>query len=174
MNMNGPEDRVEAYLDGTLTREERRAFERACASDPALSETVRLAKRVQGALHAMDTPRCPPEVTEAIFARVRRDPGEATQRRDWLTAWTNFWRPAVLAVSAIVLGVVLVRPWSDPPPPEYAAVEVDAALREVKWTLAYLNHVGSRTGETIREEVFAEGVVQPIERGLGLDDQSKR
>ncbi|HEX7070876.1 MAG TPA: hypothetical protein VF190_08725 [Rhodothermales bacterium] len=175
MNSEWAQDRIEAYVDGDLNRDERRTFESVLRADPALTESVRQARRIRTALHAMLTPECPAEVTEAIVRRVRSDGAAKRSVISLFPDWSTSWRPALVVTAALAVSLLVWRPWQQPPPPpeQYAAEDVELALQEVKWTLAYLNDIGSRTGETIRDEVIAERVVDPIERSLGILPESE-
>ncbi len=160
------EERIEAYVDGELSRRERLEFEAACAADPALWEEVRAARIVRNGLRSLETPHCPPEVTDAILDQVRRDARSRRGSPAW--SWVGSWRPALAGFAVIVAAAVFVflrpAPVSEVP----TDPEVAEALDEVKWTLAYINSIGNRTGETIRDDVLRDHVVRPIERGLGI------
>ena len=175
--MNWLDERVEAYVDGALARDERRLFEDALEKDPALREAVALARRVRTDLRAIEAPRCPDAVTEAVLSATSREWRSRPGVSQWLSGlWlpARAWRPALAIVAAIILVVVgLLQPWNTAPEPTYSQADVQEALDEVKWTLAYLNGVGARTGQTIRQEVVADGVVRPVRQGLGIDGREK-
>jgi hypothetical protein len=44
--------------------------------------------------------------------------------------------------------------------------EVQQALTEVRWTLAYLSEVGQQTGASVRDEVLERHVVASIHRAV--------
>ena len=162
---------VEAYVDGDLDRRAARALERACEDDPEVREWVASARRVKAQLRAVTSPQCPPEVTAPVLDRIRASAAARPARGRVADLGALLWRPGLaLATVALLLVVLLERPSSAPPPITDEAVA--EALLEVKWTLAYVNGVGSRTGQTIRQEVLQEGVIHPIERGLGLQTPS--
>ena len=170
MNRDWAEEQIEAYVDGSLSRQDRHAFEQACAADPALTASVQDARQVRKLLRSMATPQCPPDVTATIMERVRREAHATAPASEGMLSdlVSSLWRPALVVTALLAFALVLTRPTADAEEPVYAAAEVDVALEEVKWTLAYLNGVGTRTGATIRTEVFGDGVVRPLERGLGL------
>ena len=160
------EERIEAYVDGELSRRERLEFEAACAADPALWEDVRAAQLIRDGLRSLETPNCPPEVTGAIFEQVRRD--ARIRRGTQSGSWIGIWKPALAGLAVIVATVVFVLLRPAPVTEVPTDPEVAEALDEVKWTLAYINNIGNRTGETIRDDVLRDHVVRPIERGLGI------
>ena len=69
-----------------------------------------------------------------------------------------------LVVSASLVG----KP--EQPEVQFAGIqdaEVQRALAEVEWTLAYLSDLGRQTGETVRRDVIKERVVEPVQDAFG-------
>lgn len=163
------EARVEAYLDGDLPTEEHARFEHCLLAAPAWREDVLLAGQIREGLRALPLPACPPGVTRTVLRQARRE-----ARTDWLgrltarleDAWGRTWQPALaMAVLALLVVVAaLVGRLPEPPPPGRA--EVEHALEEVKWTLAFLSDFGRRTGRTVRREGFEPGLIVPMHQAL--------
>lgn len=162
------DERIEAYLDGALPVDEQAAFERQLHTDATWDTELRLARQIRSGLRALPAPMCPPHVTNAVLAEVQRR-REASRSERWI-AWlerlrAEFWQPALamsLLLVVVTLAAVLGRPAQPAPDPEVAQ-----ALAEVRWTLAYLSEVGRQTGESVRDQVIDEHVVQPVQRALG-------
>ncbi len=161
------DDRLEAYLDGDLTPEEAARFERGLSGDDWAAE-LRRAASIRDGLHAMPLPECPPHVTRAVLREARR-----RARAEWLHrtreglthAWRLTARPA-LAMAVLVALVVVAALVTRPPRPA-PGVEVEHALAEVKWTLAYLSEVGRQTGASVHRDVLDAHVFGPMHEALG-------
>ena len=197
------EERVEAYVDRSLPPHERALFESRLSEDPRWQESVTLSRRIRAELRGLETPPCPDEVVEAALVNVAARRGALRDGRSTAALQRGAGRSGSMAsdrhpiagigrigqawkaagsypVWGVVVGILLVaailvfRPGQnqDAAPPRQA--EVDAAVADVKWTLAYLDGVSVRTGIVIREQVIAESVVRPIRTGLqmGLDRES--
>ena len=155
------EERIEAYLDGQLPPDEEAHFERLLDEDASWQDEVDLACRIRDGLHALPEPACPPRVTQAVLEKANAGP--APSIRDRLDAWWDaqvLWQPALaagLALVLIALSALLLMPATSPDQPSRA--EVQQAAAEVKWTLAYLAHVGKETGEKLQQDVKTRATV---------------
>lgn len=163
------DDRIEAFVDGTLPAGERRRFEAALASRPALRDDVDLARLIGEELPNLAADRCPDHVVTGIMREVRRDIRTAFMSR-FVAALKQGIQPrlrpvlAMVLLLAVVVSSSLVRRTPTAAPP--ATAEVSRALDEVKWTLAVLSDAGRQTGRSVRSDVIEPHVVQPIERSL--------
>ena len=167
--------RVEAYLDEALPADEQARFEQALTADAGWEAELFLARQIRDGLHALPQPMCPPHVTDAVLAQVRRQAQQSWIDRleAWLhQQWLSLWQPA-LAMAVLLLLVVSAalvgRPQQQQP--AYAEAEVQRAMQEVQWALAYLSEVGRQTGKTVREDVIAEHVVGTVQGALGARQQ---
>lgn len=148
--------RVEAYVDDDLPPAERARFEAALADDPAWQHEVALARRIQVGLRALPAPPCPPRVLAALPHADRPPRPAPLPRRRWPTL-----RPALAGLALVGMVALSALPGRRPaPPPPVAEAEVEQALADVKWTLAYLSSVSRRTGEAVRRDV-EDRVVAP-------------
>lgn len=163
------DERIEAYLDGALPAEEQEVFENVLASDPVWREEVQLASRISAGLHALPEPQCPPYVTRAILARTRRNARQSYAARilqKVREAGAAAWRPALsmmVLLTVVVGSVILDRSRSV----QYATPEVKQAAEDVRWALAFVSDVSRQAGISIREEVFRERVIAPIQSAVG-------
>lgn len=165
--------RLEAFLDGTLPAADREACAAALRADPAWQAELALARRIRQGLHALPVEPCPPAVTAAVLAHARRHAAPPWPERlaAWIDAQAAVLGRPVLAMAVLVLVVVAAslvgRP--QPAPQTLAAAseaEVEQALAEVRWTLAYLSEVGRQTGRSVRRDVLEERVVAPVHEAI--------
>ncbi len=174
MNADWMDDRLEAYLDDALPADERRAFVQRLR-DEDWDDELLLARQVRDGLRALPQPRCPMPVTQAVLAEVRqrRRASRAARLQAWLEAQLrSFWQPA-LAMSVLVLVVASAVLFGRPPQHTHSA-EVEQALAEVRWTLAYLTEVGRETGHAVRDDVIEKRVVSPMQQALGFTSPRPR
>ncbi len=162
--------RVEVYLDEALPADEQARFEHALVADADWEAELFLARQIRDGLHALPQPVCPPHVADAVLAQVRRQAQVSwiDRLQTWIEEqWLALWQPALtmavlllLVVSAALIG----RPQQQT---AYADAEVEHAMQEVQWTLAYLSEVGRQTGKMVRDDVIAELVVGTVQGALG-------
>lgn len=162
--------RLEAYLDGDLPIEERKAFEHLLDASEAWQKELRRARRIRSGLRRLSAPPCPDRVTAVVFERtgVRVRQQRSPKPLSTAFSWRALWRP-VLAAGLLLLAVALAPLVSPPPAPgpsSYTQAEVEQATEEVKWTLAYLARVSERTGQTVQQDVFEERLVRPLQAAL--------
>lgn len=172
------DERLEAYVDGDLAPAEARRMEALLAeSDADWEAELFLATRIRAGLQALPQPACPPAVAQVVLEAARRQaveragPGWLERAREWFErAWAPFWQPtlATAALVAVVVATALVgRPRPEAELAGMSPAQVEAALAEAKWTLAYLSQVGRDTGHSVRQEVLENHVVAPVQQALG-------
>ena len=162
--------RVEVYLDEALPAGEQARFEHALPTDADWEAELFLARQIRDGLHVLPQPVCPPRVAEAVLAQVRRQAQLSwiDRLQTWIEEqWLALWQPA-LAMAVLLLLVVsaalIGRPQQQT---TYADAEIERAMQEVQWTLAYLSEVGRQTGKRVRDDVIAERVVGTVQGVLG-------
>lgn len=159
---------VEAYLDGELSAENAELFERRLHVESDWNNEVVLARHVRDGLRTLPSPACPPQVTQAVIAETRRRDRAARRQQvlAWIDrVWGQTWQPA-LAMSVLLLLVISAVLLGRPPQPTPQTAEVEQAMAEVKWALAYVSDVGRQTGETVRSEVLEERVVSSMNAAI--------
>lgn len=164
------DDRVEAYLDEALPADQQARFAQSLAADADWEAELFLARQIRDGLRALPHPACPPRVADAVRAHVRRQaqPSWSDRLQAWLEQqWLALWQPA-LAMAVLLVLVVSATLVGHPQQqqPTYAEAEVERAMKEVQWTLAYLSEVGRQTGKTVREDVIADRVVGTMQHAL--------
>jgi hypothetical protein len=156
------QEHADEYVDGALDAGVARLVEHYGRKYPECAQEIEVARMVRDGLRSIEAPPCPESVVTSVFSRISMSRRNAVRKAisEKFVLLQPMWRP-VLALGAVVVVVlaILVR---EPVSQEYSQAEIDQALREVKWTLAYLGDVGKRTGETIRDDVLAAHVVLPI------------
>lgn len=180
------DDRVEAYIDGDLSADERARFERVLDEQPHWQVQVSYARRIRNELHSMPQPTCPPQVTDAVMSQTRqRANGHATETESWWNwVWRELdiemqtgWKPA-LAFATLLLIIVTSSLLTDPQSTaglfdqpatvsqQYSASEIQQAESKAKWAIAYIAQVSRTTGSTVENAVLKENVAAPMRRAL--------
>lgn len=154
------EDRVEAYVDGTLDPDEYARFTSLLEQNEEIAAQIELASMIRDGFQSFERVDCPDSITVAIGRTVR-----AEIFRDWLKnigesvrSYAGLLTRPALAMAVlltIVLASVLTSPSANRTP-EPAVVE---ALEDIKWTLAYLSRVTQQTGSTVRSEAIEPLVI---------------
>lgn len=158
------EAHMEAYLDGELSNAERATFERGLEDASVWEADKFLARKIRQGLATLHDPYCPDKVTEAVLAETRRRTRASRLDRlhNWFERrWQAYWQPA-LAMTVLLLVVMSAVLLGQPPRHTIQSAEVEAAMAEVQWTLAYLSEVGRHTGQTVRQEVLEERIILPV------------
>ncbi len=150
-----------AYLDDALAPEERRAFESAMESDPALRREVELARRIEDSLRRLYAP--PP-----ASAPTEREGGHSAARLVMPTRrrLLGYAAAAVLLVAASVTYRVYFVPSAPVLPPIHPA-SAFARLVNAGFTPEFVCTTDEEFERTVRER-FGQGMlIQPTE-GLTL------
>ncbi len=170
-------ERVEAYLDDLLTSEERRRFEEELDHSFKLREELEMARQVCDQIRALPMRRCPDRVTELVLQSIQKEVSVSWRWWHWpaLSGWFHP-RPslAVLAAVCTVTLILVYQPYrtSEPITPHPTAREVRVAERQIEITLAYLAHVGAKTGAAVQAEVYKTAVVVPIQETVRAISQT--
>jgi len=178
-NREWANEHVEAFVDDALSSDEKERFEALLAAGIGEAD-VELARRIRDGLHALPRPALRPEISRFVLEQARAE--VRASRRGWLRQfvereWASLLRPALtmaVLLVAVVLAVLIGRP---PVHPQEAIsqADVERALAEARWALAYVSHVSRETGSSVRNEVLEAHVVRPVRHALGavLDERSE-
>jgi anti-sigma factor RsiW len=161
--------RIEAYVDGELSAEERSAFQAELAVDADLRRQVAFADDLRKTLRRLPSERMPASVTASVLSTARRQSRSdvLTRIRSWfLPGFADAWQPALAMATLMLLVAISVRVTVPSPATDPAVAQ---ALEQVKWTLAFLSEVSSETGETVRGTVIGPHVIAPMQ---GAVDQA--
>ena len=176
------DDRVEAYIDGSLPETEAERFEATLDAVPHWNAQVHHAKRIRHELHERPLPACPPECTEAILDQTVRaeapsSAADAAHAADPAPSWLDrvaaafdvLMRPAYSTALAALLVAALAWLIADPMLPgsststapsseshieaPYTDEDVAQAHAEAEWVLAYISDVSQDASTTAEREM---------------------
>lgn len=166
---------IDALIDGELDQAGTEALETAAAADPALAQAIVEARRLRQGLDGLRLERTPARLRR----RLRRIPAgqrRASGRRVWPRFAAGAFATAALAAFAMLMVTA-------PEPPAAGAradsdlARVEAARRDLAIAFHYLDKIGARTGEHIRQALH-DGVAEPVtgevSRHLPYTGQSRK
>jgi hypothetical protein len=175
-------DVIDAYLDGLMTGEEKLRFEREASKSESIRRELELARRVRIELAATPKEACPDGVYQAIVEHARA----SRHAESWLSRLRargiDWWsvgltRPALVAAMLVLVAVSGVLFLGRRTVPEVAetvpTAEVERALTDVKWALAYVSDAGLRTARVVRDDVLHENLAVPVVEALELAEPSR-
>ena len=166
------DDRIEAYLDGSLPPNELQRFKALVAGNEEVQHAIDVARLISASLRSIPDEPCPDFVSRNVMAHVRQD----LRRSAWQRVESFFmgirmtYLKHVFAVAALVLIVVSSTQIGGRVGMTSAQseAEVSQALDDVKWTLAYLSGVGKNTGTTVKANVIEDQMVGPMSRSINV------
>ncbi len=159
---NLPDALIEPFLDGALTPEERDRVLAAASRDADFAAQLVLARSIREALRSMPSAVAPADLVPSVMGEVRRDRWRqfVRQLQGRLRMLTTVdFRPVLATatlVAVIVAGALLGRPAPTVSP------EAEAALAQIKWTLALVSEVTERSTDHIRRDVLEPHVLGHI------------
>lgn len=159
------ESRIDAYLDGELSAAEREAFLAEARADAALGGELELARRLQATFRALPRPEAPPDLAPSVLDRARRASDRENRRP---LARSRYLVSGLSAAAMIVIAILLVVPGRPPgiDATMYSDEDVAQALEDVQWALAFVSHMGERTGRIVRDEALVGRTIEPVRSAL--------
>ena len=155
---------LEAWIDGDLDDAEAaevRAHVEQCESCQTEQKLAEIMVAEFRALPEFDVPE---KVLQTVRKRTRLTFAER------LGAFVEPVKPrrvpALAAVAAVVVLVVVLSPWRRPPEPQYTDQEIARAVAETRLALAYVGSVARRAELRVKERVFDEGAAAQTVRGV--------
>ena len=147
LNEEWAKTQLEAWADGSLTRENRERMAAALAANPALRAAAERAVAVHRALRTL--PRAP--MPSGLRKRLLAIPAGSR----------SVWRPFALPVAAAVAAALVAVVWLQPEPPQPVDPRVAAAAQDLETAMRYLqrsariteNEVTSALGAGLRDAV---------------------
>jgi len=134
-------ERMQDYVVGRLSDDERRAFEDRLARDPALVQELEQSLRLREGLQQL------------------REQGELARARPWTTSWRT-WSP-LLAAAAIAAVALFLRAQLAAPDSQFLRASIPSAVGGgVPAAAAHLTFVATRSDTTPVVEVPGTGVVE--------------
>jgi hypothetical protein len=129
-------------------------------------------RQIEDMLRSLDTEKAP----ESLTRRLYRIPSEERRRQErW--SWRNWlrpvpqWAPALAAIPLLVIAVFLLRE------PQPSPADVEQARHDLAVAFAYLDKVGSRTGNEIQSVLGSElrhCVKEPLSEHLPFTESSRK
>jgi anti-sigma factor RsiW len=140
---------LEAWADGSLSREHRARVAAALAASPSLRAAAERAIAVRRALRA----GAPEPVPAGLRRRLLAIPAGSR----------SSWRPFALPIAAGVAAALVAAVWLTPEPPAQVDPRVAAAAQELETAMRYLqksariteNQVTNAVGSGLRDAVAA-------------------
>lgn len=159
-------ERADEFVDGRLDERAAGLIDTFVVRYPACDHEIRKARLLKSGLRSIDGPPCPGHVVQHVLDTVpARKPAYGFRRfHAAVPALRRVWRPAVAIASVVAIAIMFTI--NQDTSPGHTQDEVDQAVREVKWTLAYISDIGKQTGVTIRDDVVLSQVVSPINESL--------
>ncbi|NQV71634.1 hypothetical protein HQ496_00825 [bacterium] len=166
------DDRIEAYLDGSLPTQDLARFKALAAGNDEVQQALDVARLISASLRSLPDEPCPDFVSRNVMSHVRHDLRKSAWQRVesfFMGIRITYLKP-VFAVAALVLIVVSSTQIGGQVGVESAQseAEVSQALSDVKWTLAYLSGVGKNTGTTVKANVIEDQMVGPMSRSINV------
>jgi anti-sigma factor RsiW len=157
---NPPDELIEPFLDGDLSPDERERVLTAASQDSEFAGQLVLARSIREALRSMPSAVAPPDLVPSVMGQVRRDRRRKfiEQVRDRLRLVAAVDLRPLLATATLVAVIVTGSLLSRPTPPAVSP-EAEAALAQIKWTLALVSEVTERSTNHIRRDVLEPHVL---------------
>jgi predicted anti-sigma-YlaC factor YlaD len=158
-------ERLEAWVDGELDASEAAGLEMHIAQCTSCRTAKSEAEELVTGLRSLPEFEVPAHVLQSVpgFARP---PVWARFGRS-LTTSARRPAPAVAAIALVVLAIILVAPWRNPPTPKYTDHEIERATHEVRLAFAYVGSAVQRAELSVKRRVLDDGAVIRTVHGLG-------
>jgi hypothetical protein len=163
-NCSEVRDRIEAWLDGDLDALEAANLAAHVDLCPSCQIAKREAEELISALRSLPEYGIPERVIQGVRDRTVRGPFFRLQEA--LQGVVLRPVPALAAVAAIVLMVVVLAPWRIPSSSQYTDHEITRAAKETKLALALVGSAARRAEASLADKVLREGVAAETVRGI--------
>jgi len=157
-------DLLEAWIDGDLDDAEAAAVTAHVKQCESCQAERQLAEAVVAELRALPEFDVPERVLQAVRKKTR--PTFAEKLGEFVEPFKPRPVPALAAVAAVVVMVLVLSPWRRTPEPQYTDQEVARAVAETKLALAYVGSVSQRAELRIKERVLKEGAAAQTVSGV--------
>ena len=157
------ESQVNALLDGELDEASTESLKRAAAEDRNLAQAIIEAYELQRDMDGLGMEMAPPGLRRKL-RRIPREQRPAWRPHRWVAA------SAMAIVPLLVIGITLMQP------PQPSAAEVEQARQELAVAFAYIDKVGSRTGNVLQSVLATElqsGVTDNISKHIPYTEPSQ-
>lgn len=163
------EERIDPYLDGDLGSSELTVLADHLGGCTRCRQEVDVAARVAGELRELPEVRCPDAVVDVVVKRActtqAADDGfGARLARLFAREPRRVAFAGGLAVIVVAMAILAVR--VNRTVDHFSSQEIEQAEAALRWTFAYVNDVSRKSGYAVRDQVFAGGVMEPVQRAL--------
>ncbi|NNE34816.1 MAG: hypothetical protein HKN13_06250 [Rhodothermales bacterium] len=163
---NWYDERVEAFVDGDLSRADDIRFRERLSSSKELQQDVEQARFLAAVLRSSPVESCPPEISQRVLAIARRDAG-AEERVDRgplrLVTKRRTWRSLTIVAAAACFAVLFLVRTGVNDSESFSQAEIDQALNDAKFALALVSDASRDAGRLIRLDA-----VPPVSHAMGL------
>ncbi len=160
------EDKLDAYLDGELSRKEARSARKHLKMCDFCREQLREKRELSQRIRSLTVQQCPDRIVEFVVRETSAKKPSVRIRREGVS-----WRFAAVAATVATVALFLaVWPIIRTTPPnsqyEYSAAEIAQAKSDVERALIYVNEALTRTQKTLEQEVMPERVIKPLKMSI--------
>ncbi|MBN2381910.1 zf-HC2 domain-containing protein [bacterium] len=172
MKCHDYELKMEDFFRGNITEQERQGISRHLAECESCRELYHCYEQLERELPSLGHVRCPDGVVASIVEKTLFSHGNSKPNltRTIQSIIRFRIRYALVGVSAIVLVMLVIGPYFVPrhqnTKSDYSRTELLEADRQVKMTLARVNHYSRKAHTFIEQEVMLEGVALPLQNSL--------
>jgi len=157
-------ERLDAWIDGDLDDAEAAAVKAHVGRCETCQAEQLLAETVVAELRSMPEFDVPEKILQAVRKETRSTFAE--RLRAFFDDFVFRPVPALAAVAAVVLILLVLFPWSRPTEPQYTDQEVARAAAETRLALAYVGSIAQRAELRVRERVLDQGAAAQTVRGV--------
>jgi len=157
-------DLLEAWIDGDLDDAEAAAIKAHVEQCETCKAEQKLAETVVAELRALPEFDVPEKVLQTVREKTR--PTFAEKLGAFVEPFKSRPVPALATVAAVVVMVLVLSPWRQPPEPKYTDQEVARAVAETRLALAYVGSVAQRAELRVKEKVLKEGAAAQTVSGI--------
>ena len=157
-------DLLEAWIDGDLDDADAAAVRAHVEQCESCQTEQKLAETVVAELRALPEFDVPEKVLQTVRKRTRLTFAERLEI--FVEPFKPRRVPALAAVAAVVVLVVVLSPWRRPPEVQYTDQEVARAVAETRVALACVANIAQRAELRVKEKVLKEGAAAQTVSGV--------
>jgi len=148
-------ERLDPWIDGDLADAEAAAVKAHVDQCESCRAEQKLAETVVAELRALPEFDVPERVVKKVRHKTRATLAEGL--RGFFGDFVSRPLPALAAVAAVVMMVVVLSPSPRPTEPQYTDQEIARAVAETRLALAYVGSIAQRAEHRVKERVLKEG-----------------
>lgn len=157
-------DRLEAWIDGDLDEREGAEMRSHVDDCESCRRERQLAEELAAELRALPEFEIPERVVRAVHRKTSL--GVMEKLRSIFEDAVRRPFPAMAAVAAVLVALVVISPWTRRSEPEYSEQEIVRAASELRLAFAYVGDITRRAEVRVKERVIDDGVAAQTMRGV--------